>query len=225
MPSSAPAVWSAVAATFAALSSFLIMLIQRRNLLEAARPELVLTGWSREAKGNDEDAYEVISFRTIRNVGRGVALNVILNSFPEKLDRFPAVMLSTLRVPILAANESEEINGGIAVWWKDVDANGAGPKCLLIRVEILCWDSRGMRHQTLYSLFAVNEPTRLCMSDAIAPGVSLSSRRTVTRPVWWLNLRERVERLRRRTRAAERAHPPEPAARPVSNGESSPPAR
>ena len=67
------AFWSAVAASFAALSSLLIFLVQRRTLLESARPELILDGWSRETVGQGEGQHEVIAFQTIRNVGRGTA--------------------------------------------------------------------------------------------------------------------------------------------------------
>ena len=45
------AAWSAIAAIFAAASSFMIFLIQRANLRASVRPELVLTGWERHVEG------------------------------------------------------------------------------------------------------------------------------------------------------------------------------
>lgn len=49
--SNATAIWSAVAASFAALSTFFTILPHRRNLVESMRPELVLLGWARGSGG------------------------------------------------------------------------------------------------------------------------------------------------------------------------------
>jgi len=65
------ATWSAIAASFSALSSFLIMLIHRRNLLESVRPELILDDWSRLAEGEGDTTHDVLVFTAVRNVGRG----------------------------------------------------------------------------------------------------------------------------------------------------------
>lgn len=97
----AAAIWSAVAASFAALASLLIMLIQRRSLLESVRPELVLTGWGRAARGEGNGTHEVITFETIKNVGRGAALHISFGSMQE-LDGKPTAILSSTRLPILA---------------------------------------------------------------------------------------------------------------------------
>src|SRR5688500_7350246 len=43
---------SATAASFSALSAFLVMRIQRRNYLESVRPELVIEGWTVERRNN-----------------------------------------------------------------------------------------------------------------------------------------------------------------------------
>jgi len=170
------------------------MLIQRWNLLESVRPELVLTGWARRAEGQGDAAHEVIAFQTLRNVGRGVALNIILNAAHIIANR-PAAVLSTTRLPILAANEEKDLNGEIFVWWKSVEPGDRGYKYLPITVVIFCWDSRGMRHETRYNLFAVELLPNVGVSDAIAPGVMLSSRITVTRPVWLLKLFARVKSI------------------------------
>jgi hypothetical protein len=52
------------------------MRIQRRNFLEFVRPEIVLEGW---ARGNI-DGQDVLSFETVRNVGKGVALHIYMNA-------------------------------------------------------------------------------------------------------------------------------------------------
>jgi hypothetical protein len=67
---SSTAIWSAVAASFAALAAFLSFLTQRRNLLESVRPEIVLDGWTRISPG--------LRFTSIRNVGRGSALHIVI---------------------------------------------------------------------------------------------------------------------------------------------------
>ena len=194
MLSSAAAIWSAVAATFAALLSFLIFWTQRRNFLESIRPELVLTDWNRRVEGEGDAAHDRISFQTIRNVGRGTALHIHLSAVRMNEKR-PTAILSTLRLSILPADEASEINGEIVVWWKNVDPAAQGPKHLSITVVIFCWDSGGMRHETRYKLFALESLENAAVTDAIAPGVMLHSRTTTTRPVWLLKLLTRAGRL------------------------------
>lgn len=181
------AIWSAVAATFAAISSISIMLIQRRNLIESVRPELVLTGWTRRTVGEGEAAHEVISFQTIKNLGRGPALNIHLASFHEVNSR-PTAVLSTIRLPILGTNESGALNGEITLWWKNVEADTPGFKYLHITVTIFCLDSRSVRHETRYALFAAEPMEHPMGSELIAPGVALSNRTTTTTTVRWLKL-------------------------------------
>ncbi|MCB7130373.1 MAG: hypothetical protein J3T61_12645, partial [Candidatus Brocadiales bacterium] len=132
------AVWSAIAATFAAASSFMIFLIQRGNLLESVRPELVLTNWERHVEGKGAAAREVLCFRNIRNVGRGAAMHVVIN-----LDRFgdpPTASLGTISRPILTPDEGSQIDAQISLWWKNV-APFKGTKYLRINLVIFCWDS------------------------------------------------------------------------------------
>lgn len=192
------AFWSAVAAIFAAISSFLTMLIHRRNLLESVRPELVLTDWSRSARGNTDTAHDVISFRSIRNIGRGAAVNIIMPGTLSDAD-LPRASLSSRRIPILAVNETAEISGEIICWWKNVPGRG-GHSVVGIAVELLCWDARGMRHQTRYQLavFDLSENPQLC--EELVPGVMLLSRTTTTRAVWWLKLSARIEKVPARAR-------------------------
>jgi hypothetical protein len=181
------ATWSAIAATFAAISSLLIMLIQRRNLLKSVRPELVLLDWDRGPRGEGEGRHDVLTFKTIRNVGKGVALNVILNA-SQDVDNRPVFCLSTTRLPILAVNESRDLNAEMSIWWKNVKSHALGAKFLHISISIMHWDSRGMRHETKYTLFAREDAGGYCGNDSVAPGVMMGFRSTQTRPVWWLKL-------------------------------------
>ncbi len=170
------------------------MLIQRRNLLESVRPELVLSGWTRRAEGQGDAAHEVIAFQSIKNVGRGAALRIYLHAAHEVAGRPTANLSSMTRRPILAANEATDVNGEIVVWWKNVEPAERGPKYLAISIRILCWDSRDMRHETRYNLFAVELAT-VGLTDEIAPGLALASRTTVTRPVWLLKLFRQLSRI------------------------------
>jgi hypothetical protein len=201
MPDNWPAIWSAIAATCSAISSALIWSVQRRNFFESVRPELVLLGWSRTAVGEGESAHEVIGFKIIKNVGRGVALDIPLNAHHEVNNR-PTAVLGTTLLSILAPNEQHEVNGDISVWWKNVEPDAHGGKVLPIRIVIYCWDSRGIRHETQYNLIASEFSQTVGISmGSIAPGVMLGQRKTIITGVWVLRLRLRLNTLAVKTRA------------------------
>jgi hypothetical protein len=182
----AAAIWSAVAASFAAFSAFMTMLIHRRNLLDAARPEILLVDWSREDRGTGDGKHEVIKFRRIRNIGRGLAYNIYMNCLHER-DRFPLACMSTMRIPLLAAGEEIEANGEIVLWWKNVEESDLPNMGL--GIQIFAWDAREIRHETTYKLFVVPAvySNSLAM-DCLAPGLALTQRQTVSRAVWRLKL-------------------------------------
>jgi hypothetical protein len=188
--------WAAIAAMFAALSSFLALSVQRRNLLESVRPELMLLDWGRQTEGVGDGAHERISFRTIRNVGRGAAFHMTLNC-EQTMSKPSIAFMGTIQLPILAAGESTDANGQITVWFKNVESSPhAGGKHLLITVKIPCWDSRNIRHETRYTLLAVELPWVVTfVAHVIAPGVALTTRRTRARPVWRLRLWARLARI------------------------------
>ncbi len=188
------AVWSAVAAIFAAASSFMIFLIQRGNLRASVRPELVLTDWERHVEGEGDAAREVLCVRNIRNVGRGAAMHVFIN-----LDRSgdpPTATLGTISRPIVAPDGVSQIDAQISLWWQNV-APFKGMKLLHIKLVIFCWDSRGRRYETRYSLLVVELSENVTVAwttDTIAPGVTLGWRHVTSRSVWFLKLSSRVQR-------------------------------
>lgn len=194
-----PELWSAVAASFAALSSFLVMFIQHANRLDAARPELVLTGWTRTTRGEGEAAHEVLTFQTIRNVGKGPAIHVVLNCAHCHENR-PTATMSTTRLPILAPAEAHDINGEIVVWWKNVPREKDGLQHLFLTVTLASTDSIKFRHETEYQLLAVPLSPAQGVADAIAPGVMLYNRTTRTTHLRRLRLHgvrgQMLERLR-----------------------------
>ncbi len=185
------AVWSALAAIFAAISSFLIFLTQRENLRASVRPELILTDWERHGEGEGDAAREVLCFRNIRNVGRGAAMHVHLNL--DLSSDPPIAALGTISRPIRAPGDVSQVDAQISLWWKNV-APQKGMKFLHIKLVIFCWDTVGNRYETRYSLLVVELRENVLVQDPIAPGVSLYSRRVTSRSVWFLKLSSRVQR-------------------------------
>jgi heme exporter protein D len=188
------AFWSAVAASFSALAAVAAILIQRRNLLDSVRPELVLTGWARQARVDGDSARDIVTVRSIKNVGRGPALHVNINGSHFDGNR-PVALMSTIRMPILAPNEEMAIEGEIVLWWKNVAPESDGPKMLPVNIRIYSWDSRNMRHETRYSLAAFELQKNHFVADGVAPGLMLMTRGTISRPVWVLKLCSRLARL------------------------------
>lgn len=188
----APVIWSAIAASLAAVAALVMMLIQRQNLRESIRPELVLDGWSHITAGQGSSAYDIIAFQTVRNVGQGAALHINLDCHHE-IDNYPTAGMSTRRLAILAPGESHNLNGEIIVYWKNVSGD-SGSKSLSITVKILCWNSRSVVHETLYKLRAVELAAQATVQNPIAPGVLLTTR-TPTAPALWVR-RTLGQRLR-----------------------------
>ncbi len=179
-----PAGWAAIAAGFSALASFLIWRIQRSNLLESVRPELVLLGWNRvPAKG--PGAHDTVSFQAIKNVGRGTAFNIYLHAFHEESGK-PTAVMSTKRLPLLAVNEQTNLNvndGQIVIWFQNTASSTVS-----VVLHVSSWDSRGNEYDTRYNLVMFDSSHTL-LSDAIAPGV-FASRITTMRPAWRIKLRQ-----------------------------------
>ena len=188
------AFWSAVAASFSAFAAVTAILIQRRILLESVRPELVLTGWERQARGEGNSAREVVTVRSIKNVGRGPALHLHVDASHTHENR-PVAFMSTKRMPILAPNEEMDIESEITLWWKNVAQSSEGPKVIPINIQIYSWDSRNMRHETKYSLAAFELQENSLVADTVARGLMLMTRGTISRSVWVLKLYSRLARL------------------------------
>lgn len=198
MANSAAAIWSAVAATFSAIAAIIIMIIQRRSMLDSVRPELILTGWDRKKRPQGDRRYDIIIFNKIRNVGKGPALHITINS-SKFIDGKLVAALSTQTISILPANEEYEIDGEITLHWDHVPTYDKGHKYLQIDTEIHSWCSRNYRHETIYKLFVVDEIQQTSLvggdEDDIAPGVMLSSRKTKSKSVWKIKLNRNLSRL------------------------------
>jgi hypothetical protein len=86
-----------------------------------------------------------------------------------------------VRSVLLVAYGAPALNGEIVLWWKNVPPEGDVTKFLAIPVVMYCWDSRGMRHETRYNLFAIESAKNTAIIDEIAPSVALTNRTTVSR--------------------------------------------
>lgn len=172
--------WAILIPSIAAVLSFLLMMIHRRNMLETVRPELVLRGWHREPCNNGEPDHERVVFKQIQNVGRGAALQVRCGLFQTSEDK-PTVVLGTLRVPVIATDEETEVIGEITLYWRNIGADHVA-----VPLSIFCFDTRGAQYETRYELLIVplrpdivTEPI-----EPSAPGVMLGSRRVFITSVW-----------------------------------------
>lgn len=172
-----------------------MVFIQRRNFFEAVRPELVLIDWRRKTKGEGDSARDVISFGTIRNVGRGVALRLLIAAHEHRGNR-PTAGMRTRYIPILAPNESAPLNDGeIILWWKNVPEE-TGTKIMRIDVRIFCWDSRSIRHETVYGLLVTDNPNApVAGTEIVAPSVSVIFRTTTSKSMRKLKVLRFLQRI------------------------------
>lgn len=190
------AIWSAIAATFSAIAATTIMLIQHWNMLDSARPDLILTGWDRKIRQQGDRRYDTITLNKIRNVGKGSALHLTINS-TKFIDGRLVAALSTETLSILPANEEYEINGEITLFWDHVSTYDKGHKYIQIDIEIHSWCSKGYRHETIYDLLAVDPIKNISLvgGDEISPGVMLATRKTASKPMWRLKLNRKLSHL------------------------------
>ena len=192
MAYSAASIWSAIAAWFSALAAFSIWRVHRMNMLDAARPEIVLLDWNRIKKSDNDNEWECLRFDSIKNVGKGPAFRIFIRSdFPGNA---PSVgMTAVKQQSILPAGEQHDIYGEILMIWKNVE-NKDGLKYLPIDIEVFSWCSKNYRHKTSYKLMVVQsvEGHIAVGSDEVAPGVILSTRNTTCKPVWFLKLSSKL---------------------------------
>jgi hypothetical protein len=177
-----PQAWSAFGAICSATCAFLVWKIQRRNLLESVRPELVLSDWHRSTQFPGQPSeFELIEFRKIWNYGRGCAFRILINEADSPLLLLPnppatVMTFSTQVLAPTAPNNCAEIQGRIHVYWNNV----AGPKHLRIKLDIGYSDTRDNRYRTFYSLSIAQDPATYPAPWNIAPGMTAHRATTVT---------------------------------------------
>jgi hypothetical protein len=188
-----------VAASFAALSSFLIMLTQRRNLQESIRPELVLLDWSRRAQGeeeceDDQAPLDLIDIRTLQNVGRGAAHRIEIEAYADDRGQ-PTALLLLLSLPVLGADKCYSICSRIPIPWQNV--KNPQQDTLTITVGLSCEDSREWRYRTEYRICAIQHDASTFVVGGlmVAPGVVLSRRSTRVTPACRIRMRHWLARV------------------------------
>jgi hypothetical protein len=207
-----PAFWSAIAAFGSLATTFMVMLIERRNLIESVRPELVLTGLDRSIEGKNQSTREFIHFKGIKNVGRGVAMQAIVSCDNVNSEGKSLASGGSGLIPVVAVNEEVEADCEFSIWWNNVTDN---QKFMVVKIVILYWDVAGMRYETTYHV-AIEGPldlqqrspefaTRLLQQDIISPREAARlakdtsiQRRTVPRAIWSLKLETRVKQMLKR---------------------------
>ena len=194
------AVWAALAATFSAISSLLIYRIQRDNLRESVRPELVLSGWSRSTVTQSGDLVsDRIIIGYISNVGRGVALDVEIYITD---DTNPSIfVMGRIPIPLLAKDDQKSIGGYISIFWDNVpDSEEGEVKFLDLKVRIVCSDTRNWRYETQYHLTVPECSQYVIMPHTVAENVSQWRRVVTFRPEWQIKalgwLRPRMDRAK-----------------------------
>jgi len=192
-PANAAAIWSAVAASFAAIAAFLTWLAQIKTLHHTFRPEIALSGWSRDF--DPTSGIERISFRLIKNIGRDSARQIVVNASDTVGDR-PTHVLSTLMLPSLFAGESSNVEASIGLNWVNVAPRGPAGMLMFIDVSIWYWDALNVRHITTISLLVTQDlKANVSGSPRLAPGLYASGISTKSEQVWSLKLRRSLARL------------------------------
>jgi hypothetical protein len=187
-----------------------MVLIHRRNLLDAARPELIITGWKRESKVDSTGhAYEVVTFAKIRNIGRGPAFNASVGSKLRLLGDHLVVGGPGKDVPVIAAGEEHAVNHCVQTFihWERVKSGPRGIRAVDVQIRLRSVDGRRMQHSTEYlldihdeSLWASMKPELpivrlISFTDDVSTGIRLVQRHTTTRAMWqlWLAGHARTE--------------------------------
>jgi hypothetical protein len=207
-----PAFWSAIAAFCSFGAAVMVVLIQRRNLIESVRPELVLTGLDRSIEGKNQSTRELLHFKGIKNVGRGVAMQAIVTCDNVNAEGKSLASGGSGLIPVVAVNEEVEADCEFSVWWNNVTDSH---KFMVVKIVILYWDVAGMRYETTYHV-AIEGPldlqqkspefaARLLQQEIISPReaarlakdtcIHSIQRRTVQRAIWSLKLENRIKEL------------------------------
>jgi hypothetical protein len=185
------ALWSAVAASFAAFSSAAIYVVQRRNLYEVVRPELVFTNWTRRDTLSGGRPCTIVRIDKIRNVGKGSALHLLMNSFRMADDDRPMSGSSARLIDIMPVGESIALGQEIIVFWNNVPAKTGSSKHLATPIEVTCYDTIGHHvHHTRYNLIVFQDENSAGM-DMLAPGV-FGRRHTSRESIRWRKVKRKI---------------------------------
>jgi hypothetical protein len=186
--------WSAIAAICSAFAALMSWRSQQRNLFESVRPELDLVKWIKTpVQGQNVERFQLYQ---IRNVGRGVALDVFTRWKTDQPNHpLPQIAFDARRLPIVPSNGGIEVfDTNILIYWDNVRPDANGNRHVGLTFSICCWDRRNWFHKTTYQLLITEvegHPLEPLFSPwYMVPGVFLVSRRSKSYPglcvaLWW----------------------------------------
>lgn len=179
---------AAIASAFAAIMSFITacaaVSIQRRNLRESQRPELVLVGWERcpTVYGNGGSPVDTLHCVSIRNVGKGPALYISatyqIKTAPPRSDPAETWRSTIDYIQILAAGDSHKNGSGeILLRWRETDTIHS---VKAITIELRHFDSQGSFYLTSHLIYA-SKGTLISGGGEIAQNTILARRWTTVK--------------------------------------------
>lgn len=184
-------IWAAIAATFSAISAGLMVYIHRQNLLLANRPELILLSWTREKVGNP-NPIDRVKFSEIRNIGRGAAINAVVEGATSARDKPITFCISLATTKVLAPGDCEQMEGDVVLYWKNVPPREHDmAKLLAINVTLYCWDTTGMRYTTTYHLLVFEPDSHVVNTQRLTSGVYLTGRRVTIDSVAYMQVKSK----------------------------------
>lgn len=183
--------WAAIAASAAALATFLLWRTERRVFLHTVMPELVLSGWERFTPEDGDGSVEGIRFTAVENVGPGSALHVHIGTFSKADDDRPMTVMGSIREALIAPNKKVNTTGSVVIYWNHVPGQ-QGNKILRLTIKIYAWDRAGVNHLTEYVLTVFQSTQSAGMHNEITSGVVLNARPISSHPEWRLKLRRRM---------------------------------
>lgn len=195
------AVGAFASALFAAVTAWLMYSIQRRNELDAARPEITIDGFERgiikSPSGIDRDIFR---FTKVKNEGKGSAYNVHIHVTPHtgkppSHDWHQAFMGTIVKTIILPGKEFSSQND-ISLHWNHVpEFTGIQNKLMLFNVRISCFDSKLYFYETVYQFSVFEKQASMMGADEVAPATHLATRNVTRMPYWKAKFNSRLSRL------------------------------
>ncbi len=145
-----PAIWSAIAATFSAITAFFTLRLHLINQRDSVRPELIVEEFKLHKRIYTPDSKPTLGAVTfpLKNVGRGPAFNTRISgqlvSYGEDEQDRRANAIGRLRPLIPSGEESASENLVEFFWPRDDDFQ------FQVEVHLHYFDSHGRLYQTTY---------------------------------------------------------------------------
>lgn len=179
------ATWSAIAAGASACAAMGVVWVQHRNLIEAARPVLILDGWKRSKAVKGSSSTDVISFEKIQNIGKGPALHVTIYGISKDSSNAPTYVLSNCNKHTIPADREVDVaDGDVHLYWGNVTVGVGDHKMMGVVINIYSWSLTGYRYKTVYRLMIEeSDVSFIGGAECIAPGVYVSSWNTTCQSV------------------------------------------